>query len=327
MAANQITPPASGVVGRLAPSPTGHLHLGNAWAFLLAWLACRQAGGTLLLRLEDIDPDRSTDAYARDLMDDLRWIGLFWDGEPVIQSTRHGLYEAAIARLTAQGQVYPCYCTRRDLREQLQQLAGAPHVDDRGAPYPGTCRILTPEERRQREAAGRRPCLRFNTQGLAAQVFTDAVYGPQCFSLDECGGDFALRRSDGVFAYQLAVVVDDGLCGVTQVVRGHDILVSTPRQLALQTALGLPHPTYAHIPLLCDAQGERLAKRHASLTLRALRGRGISPEQIIGFLGFKAGFLPAPAPVTPADLIGSFNFQQLAMDRVCFHEQELLVGG
>ena len=321
------------VRGRLAPSPTGRLHLGNAWAFLLAWLACRKAGGTLVLRMEDIDPDRATQDWAEEIVFDLHWLGLDWDegphpdgtpGEtgdcgPYVQSRRGTLYEQALHRLGAR--VYPCYCTRKELRDQLHAMAGAPHVDDRGAPYPGTCRHLTAEERAQREAGGRHPCLRLNTEGLADIVFMDALCGPQRFSLAGCGGDFALRRSDGVWAYQLAVVVDDALMGVNQVVRGEDILVSTPRQLALFDLLGWPRPAYAHIPLLCDAAGERLAKRHNSLSLRALRAAGRTPQELVGLLAFKAGLQDRPDPKTPRELLDGFTWQRLPRGPVLLDAQ------
>ena len=265
------------VRGRLAPSPTGFLHLGNAWAFLLAWLACRSKGGSLVLRMEDIDPDRSRPEYADAIIRDLRWLGLDWDegpdaggpAGPYVQSARMGLYADALNRLDRAGHIYPCYCTRKELRT----LAGAPHVGDAGAAYPGTCRNLPPERRAELEAAGRRPCIRLRcpSQNYA---FEDAVFGPFSMTLEACGGDFALRRSDGVIAYQLAVVVDDGLMGITQVVRGEDLLVSTPRQLALFDLLGYPRPAYMHLPLLCDPEGERLAKRHAEPHVGLPAGRG-----------------------------------------------------
>ena len=282
--------PHGGVRTRFAPSPTGYMHLGNAWAFLLAWLAVRSAGGALVLRMEDIDPQRSRPEYARALVEDLRWLGLDWDEGPAVdgaipdegdmaeqgpcgpyfQSARAALYDATLDAMDRAGLVYPCYCTRKELR----QLAGAPHVDDAGAPYPGTCRHLSPEERRQREARGRRACLRLRCPEGRFH-FQDGLLGEQSFTLEDCGGDFALRRSDGVVAYQLAVALDDALMGITQVMRGRDILTSTPRQLALLRLWGFEPPAYAHIPLLLDGQGERLAKRHQSLGVRELRRQGV----------------------------------------------------
>lgn len=320
-------------IGRLAPSPTGHLHLGNAWAFLWAWAACRKqnsrnenppkATGRLLLRMEDIDPERSTPAFAAALMDDLRWLGLDWDAEPLIQSQRSAFYDAALDSLAQQNRLYPCYCTRKELREQLASLAGAPHVDDRGAPYPGTCQHLSPEQRQVKEAAGRRACLRLRTADLPSVDFTDIVCGPQRMTLEACGGDFALRRSDGVYAYQLAVVVDDALSGVNQVVRGNDILVSTPRQIALCRLLGYPQPTYAHLPLLCDENGERLAKRHASLSLCSLRDAGVAPERIIGLLAHKAGFIPTPTPCSPAAVLPAFHLSRFTPEAVRLSPSDL----
>lgn len=269
--------------------------------------------GRLLLRLEDIDPDRSTPAFAADIVDDLRWLGLDWDEEPLIQSQRHAAYNVALTRLADAGRLYPCYCTRKELRAQLHELtalAGAPHVDDRGAPYPGTCRALTPEQRHAREATGRPSCLRLNTANLPPVDFVDAVCGPQHHTLDTCGGDFALRRSDGVYAYQLAVVVDDAQSGVTQVVRGNDILLSTPRQIALLRLLGHTPPNYAHVPLLCDEHGERLAKRHASLSLRALRATSTPPERVLGLLASKAGIFASPQPCGLDHILAGFTLER-----------------
>lgn len=325
--------------GRLAPSPTGPLHLGNAWAFLLAWLAARAEGGALVLRMEDIDPDRSRQEYAEAIVEDLHWLGLDWDegpgsllaqsgaGDgphaPYEQSQRTALYEAALARLEAAGHLYPCYCTRKELRT----MAGAPHVDDAGAPYPGRCRHLTTTERAALAAQGRRPALRLrcpNKDDPAGMLpFEDAVYGPQNLSLTDCGGDFALRRSDGVLAYQLAVVADDDAMGITQVVRGRDILVSTPRQLWLYQLLGFTPPRYAHIPLLLDAEGERLAKRHQSLSLRALRERGMAPQAIVGLLGGLARCHEGHVPCSPAALLPAFSLKALPREDIRITPQKL----
>ena len=300
--------------GRLAPSPTGHLHLGNAWAFLLAWLSARSAGGQVVLRMEDIDPQRSRPEYAAAIMDDLRWLGLDWDEGPdvggpcgpYLQSARAQLYQRALERLESMGMLYPCFCTRRELRT----LAGAPHVGDGGAPYPGTCSHLSAEERTALLRQGRRPALRVRCDA-ARERFTDMLLGPQTMSLHDCGGDFALRRSDGVIAYQLAVVVDDAAMRITQAVRGNDILASTPRQLYLARLLGLSQPRYGHIPLLLDRGGERLAKRHASLTLRALRDAGAAPQALVGLLAWLARLQPAPTPVQPRQLCDAFRWDAL----------------
>lgn len=302
------------VCGRLAPSPTGYIHLGNAWAFLLAWLAARSAKGRVILRLEDIDPQRSRPEYAEALLEDLRWLGLDWDEGPDVggpassycQSQRSELYAAAVARLEAAGVVYPCFCTRRELR----QVAAAPHSDDVGTPYPGTCRDLTPQARAALLAQGRKACLRLRCPSRSMR-FADLALGPQEIELSRCGGDFALRRSDGVWAYQLAVALDDALMGVTQVVRGRDILPSTPRQLAILALLGHAAPQYGHVPLLLDSAGERLAKRHQSLAVRELRRQGADARRIVGFLAWRAGLHPAGCPAAPAELLSAFAWKRL----------------
>ncbi len=329
-----MTSHASKVRGRLAPSPTGHLHLGNAWAFLLAWLSARSAdggGGEIVLRMEDIDPDRSRAHDARDIIRDLRWLGLDWDEGPDIggphgpytQSERLPAYARALASLEASGHVYPCFCTRKELRS----LASAPHAPlsphglaGDGSPiYPGTCRALSPAERSQRLAQrlaqGRPPCLRLACPDESL-AFTDLIAGPQRFSLTDCGGDFALRRSDGVYAYQLAVVLDDIAMGITQIVRGDDILTSTPRQLLLHRLFNAPPPAYAHLPLILDHEGERLAKRHASLTLATLRDQGVSPLAITGYLAHRAKLLPGPQPTHPRELLPHFDLARIPRQAV-----------
>jgi len=315
--ASQMDRQTSRVVGRLAPSPTGRLHLGNAWAFLLAWLAARAAGGRVVLRLEDIDPERSRPEFAAGILCDLRWLGLDWDEGPDVsgphgpyeQSGRFAFYAEALARLERAGRVYPCYCTRKELRS----LASAPHAGtaDDGSPiYPGTCRDLSPAEREAFARQGRRPACRLRCDDVEI-AFDDLVAGPQRMTLRDCGGDFALRRSDGVFAYQLAVVLDDIAMGITQVVRGDDILSSTPRQIYLYGLLGAPVPQYAHLPLVLDAEGERLAKRHQSLTLGTLREAGVSAPAIVGYLGWRAGLSDAPRPAAPQGLVPAFSFGRL----------------
>lgn len=306
------------VVGRLAPSPTGLLHLGNAWAFLLAWLSARSQGGRVLLRMEDLDPQRSRQAFADAILQDLAWLGLDWDAgpdtasgaesavEPLVQSRRGHIYAEALARLEAAGLTYPCFCSRKELR----QLASAPHLGEEEAPRADPCRNLDTATRHSLLAAGRHAALRLRCPDEAI-TFDDAVMGPQRFAPGDFGGDFALRRSDGVVAYQLAVAVDDGLMGVTEVVRGRDLLPSTPRQLLVMRFLGLAAPRYAHIPLLLDAGGERLAKRHASLSLAALRARGVAPARIVGYLAGLAGINPGGAPAHPQELVGRFSLKAL----------------
>lgn len=325
-----MTPPfPPGPRGRLAPSPTGRMHLGNAYAFLMAWLSVRGQGGTLVLRMEDIDPERSKPVFAEGILDDLDWLGLTWDEgpdkggpcAPYTQSERLERYAALLEDLKNRGLVYPCYCTRKELR----MLASAPHVGDEGAPYPGTCRTLDAVRCAALEKSGRKASLRLNTeaaeqalagaggtagQGLALH-FSDRVLGEQRYTLRDCGGDFALRRSDGVIAYQLAVVADDADMGITEVVRGDDLLLSTPRQLLLFKLFGREAPCYAHVPLLHDATGERLAKRHKALEIAVLRKTGVSPEAITGYLGWLAGFLKKPEPARPRDLLPGFSLSAL----------------
>lgn len=343
------------VRGRLAPSPTGHIHLGNAAAFLMAWLCARAAKGQVVLRMEDIDPDRSRPEFAADMVRDLLWLGLDWDEGPEFpevpdllpdtrkvpsppspptrstptaptrlhlparggphgpysQSERLALYEDALARLERAGHVYPCFCTRKELRS----LASAPHAGECGPAYPGICRDLGPDDRARRLAEGRRPAMRVRCDDTEI-VFTDRLAGPQRMSLADCGGDFAVRRSDGVFAYQLAVVVDDIAMGITQVVRGDDILSSTPRQLWLYHLLGAPTPEYVHVPLLLDHEGERLAKRHGSLAVAALREAGVSPLAIVGYLALRLGLRDAPGLAAPRELAAGFDLARVVRQPV-----------
>jgi Glutamyl- and glutaminyl-tRNA synthetases len=232
-----------------------------------------------------------------------------------VQSERFGQYDALLQDFERRGLIYPCYCTRKELRT----LASAPHIGDEGAPYPGTCRNLEASKRARLEAEGRRASLRVNTDLAqdslgspgAAIGFHDLVFGPQKIDLRDCGGDFALRRSDGVFAYQLAVAADDAAMGITHVVRGEDLLLSTPRQILLFHLMGKTPPLYAHAPLLHDATGDRLAKRHKALELASLRKAGVSPEAVTGYLGFLAGCLDRPQKASPRELLAGFQFDKL----------------
>ena len=293
----------STVCGRFAPSPSGRMHLGNLWSSLLAWLAARSAGGRVVLRLEDLDPDRCTQAWCDQVMRDYEWLGLTWDNEPVYQSRRTELYHEAFAQLEGRGLLYPCYCTRAE-----RLAASAPHRSDGAAVYDGRCRRLSPQERDQL-ARTRRPAWRV-TVPQAAISFVDRIQGPFAQNLARDCGDFILRRSDGVYAYQLAVVVDDGEMGVTQVVRGSDLLDSTPRQLWLQDQLGLPHPEYGHVPLLLSPSGKRLAKRDRDQELGALQER-YTARELVGRLAHLAGLLPEPAPAAPQELIPLFSWDKL----------------
>lgn len=296
-------------VGRFAPSPSGRMHLGNVWACLLAWLAARSAGGAVVLRLEDLDPGRCRPEYCDQVMRDLEWLGLGWDGEPVYQSRRTQAYAQAFQELERQGLVYLCFCTR------AQRLAAsAPHRSDGAVVYDGRCARLTPEQRAELSRT-RRPAWRVRAPEKTI-TFRDLLQGEYGEDLKRDCGDFILRRSDGVYAYQLAVVVDDAWMGVNQVVRGSDLLSSTPRQLWLQEALGLPHPAYGHVPLLLAPDGRRLAKRDRDQELDALKARYSAPE-LVGRLAWAAGLLPEYAPATPEELIPLFAWEKLPRgDRV-----------
>lgn len=287
------------VKARLAPSPTGHMHLGNAWALLLAWLAARLEGGEIILRIEDIDTQRSKLTWEQGILHDLAWLGIDYDGDIVRQSQRTHVYEKAISTLSPL--LYPCYCTRKE----LQEIASAPQYgkentyDNRALPLATFCTCRN-KERSKHKHALRLVFPPLNTPEYVSEIphiekqqkkfsFHDMICGEQNVSLQECGGDFTLRRSDDMWAYQFAVSVDDATLGITQVVRGDDLLTSTPKQLYLFSLLGYQAPEYAHIPLLLDAQGRRLAKRHESLSLAAMYEKGIQPKQIITYLASLMG--------------------------------------
>ncbi|MEN6626154.1 MAG: tRNA glutamyl-Q(34) synthetase GluQRS [Candidatus Sumerlaeia bacterium] len=264
-------------VGRYAPSPTGDLHLGNLRTALVAWESIRRQGGIFILRVEDIDRPRTVPGAEERMLEDLRWLGMDWDEGPDVggpagpyrQSDRDAIYEAALARLTAAGLTYPCFCSRRDLKE-----ASAPHGEDGPVHRIVCCNTFRDNIPDRPEGA----TTRFRVEQRRLIEFVDRHRGPQRYDLDKLCGDFVIRRRDGLWAYQLACAVDDGLMGVTEVVRGGDLLSSTPRQIALLRALGLPVPQYEHIELVADAEGRRMCKRDGSCSLRSLREQGISPE-------------------------------------------------
>ena len=297
------------VRGRFAPSPSGRMHLGNLFCALLSYLSVKSRGGEWILRIEDLDTARCRPDYARQVEEDLRWLGLAWDeggsaggpDAPYFQSQRTALYEAALARLRGMGLVYPCFCTRAQLH-----AASAPHREDGLTVYPGTCRGLTPEDIARREASGRKGALRLRVPEETV-TFTDGHLGEVTEYLPTDCGDFLLRRSDGLFAYQLAVVVDDAAMGVTEVVRGADLLSSTPRQLLLYELLGWEAPEFYHFPLLLSPDGRRLSKRDGDLGLGALRER-YTPEEIIGKLAYLAGQNPGGGPRTPEALAEDFHW-------------------
>lgn len=299
------------IVGRFAPSPSGRMHLGNAFSCLLAWLSARAAGGRVILRHEDLDPARCRRDYADQIEDDLRWLGLDWDegGSQYYQSRRKEIYEQYLAALEEKGLVYPCFCTRADLH-----AASAPHAADGTPIYSGACRELSPRQRQER-AALRRPALRAMVPAEMV-CFRDGLQGQCSFQLQKECGDFILRRSDGVFAYQLAVVVDDGLMGVNQVVRGRDLLPSTPWQLWLQEQLGFPRPEYYHVPLLLAADGRRLSKRDGDMDLGAIRASGVSPQSLTGKLAFLAGITDREEALLPRELIPLFSWEKVKKESI-----------
>lgn len=301
------------IITRLAPSPTGLIHLGNAWSFLLCWLMARHQGGMVILRIDDLDPQRSRQEFVDDIKRDLSWLGLDWDQE-YSQSARYDIYATALAKL--KGLTYPCFCTRKELRA----LASAPHPGDEGAPYPGICLNLSKEQQQALIAAGKPYALRLRCPEHVMQ-FTDLTFGCQSWQKADYGGDFALKRSDGVWAYQFASAIDDGEMGVNLIVRGRDLLPSTPRQIILADVLGYERSAYGHIGLLLDNQGERLAKRHKSLAIAALAEAGITPGQITGFLASLAGLNPAGLPLSPTDILANLAGFQLPAEDIALPER------
>jgi len=304
------------IVGRLAPTPSGGLHLGNARTFLVAWLSARAAGGRVLLRIDDLDRARVKPGYVEQALADLRWLGLDCDGEPLYQSRRSDAYAAALEQLRADGLAYPCVCSRRE----IELAAQAPHAGDEGPAYPGTCR------NKSHHATDRKPAWRFKVEesgrGLSAPTspesrdaevaptlieFDDAVHGRCKFESD----DFVIFRNDGVAAYQLATVVDDHHQGVTEVVRGDDLLRSTARQVLLYHALKLTPPRYLHVPLVLDDAGHRMAKRRDSTRLAALREAGVDAAKIIGALAASCGWAKPGECAMPKELVGRFDLPKL----------------
>ena len=296
------TLPPERVVGRFAPSPSGRMHLGNVFTALLAWLSVRSKGGRLLLRIEDLDPDRSKPEFIDAIYEDLHWLGLDWDEEMPRQSTRTAAYAQAFDRLP----VYPCYCSRNELH-----TASAPHASDGRVLYAGTCRDLTPE---QRTAQARVPAWRVRVPEETV-AFHDGVFGEVRQDLaGECG-DFILRRSDGVYAYQLAVVCDDAAGGVTEVVRGCDLLDSTPRQIWLDRQLGFSVPWFYHVPLLVAPDGRRLSKREKDLDLDHLR-QAYTPEALIGLLAYAAGLIDTKRNIAPQELVPHFRWAAIQKENI-----------
>ena len=288
-------------VGRFAPTPSGRMHLGNLFSALLAWLSVKSRDGEMVLRMEDLDTQRTSREYAQILREDLQWLGLTWDRETPAQSQRTEVYDRYFDILKEKGLLYPCYCTRSQLHS-----VNAPHLSDGTYVYPGTCRDLTDA---QRAAMNRAPAWRVRVPDKLWQV-EDKIQGHyECNLATDCG-DMVVRRADGVYVYQLAVTVDDGLAGVTEVVRGSDLLSSAPRQMYLQELFGFPHPEYDHVPMLLAPDGRRLSKRDRDLDLGALR-QNYRPEEIIGTLAHCAGLLERRAPVSLEELRGEFSWKKV----------------
>jgi glutamyl-tRNA synthetase len=290
-------------IGRLAPSPTGAQHVGNARTYLIAWLAARSRGGRVVLRIEDIDSPRIKPGAAEQACDDLRWLGLDWDEGPIVQTTRLTLYEEALRRLQARELVYPCTCTRKD----VEQAASAPHSEHEGAAYPGTCAGRSVAD----ATSLRQPyAWRFRVDS-ESPVFTDGFQGPIALDLRSLGGDFVVWKSSGTPAYQLAVVVDDATQHVTEVIRGDDLIPSTPRQLLLYRAMDLQPPRFTHAPLVVGPDGRRLAKRHGDTRLSSLREAGVKAEMLLGLLAWSCGWLERIEPITTHDLVPRFRLESI----------------
>ena len=306
------------VRGRFAPTPSGRMHLGNAFSALVAWLSARAAGGGMVLRIEDLDPRAQSRERAELLMDDLRWLGLDWDEGPYFQSDRSEIYRKALDELRERGLTYPCFCSRAELH-----AATAPHASDGTPVYAGTCRGLSDAEVARRSAL-RPPATRLRVPDeddpTGTITFVDLAYGAQQEVLARECGDFLVRRSDGVVAYQLAVVVDDALMGVTQVVRGRDLLGSCARQIYLGGLLGYPAPEYGHVPLLVAPDKRRLSKRDKDLDLGVLRERGVCAARIVGTLAAAAGLCERGEDVMPGELVGSFSW-----DAIASHQEDVVV--
>ncbi|AKJ00917.1 glutamyl-tRNA synthetase [Archangium gephyra] len=300
--------------GRFAPSPTGRIHLGNARSALLGWLQARAAGGQFLLRIEDLDRARCKPQFLDDLYRDLEWLGLDWDETPLVQSQRDDVYREALEKLERTGRVYPCFCTRAE----IARAASAPHgLSDEGPRYPGTCAPLTPEAGAER-ARTRVPALRFRA-APGEWCFEDGLHGRTCQDVATLVGDFVVRRNDGVASYQLAVVVDDAASHITDVLRGDDLLTSTPRQLQIHEALGLTPPRFWHVPLVLGEDGKRLAKREGAFAVAELRERGIAVERVLGLLAAWSG-LGDGAPVTLQELVRRFRPELLPRSPVVARE-------
>lgn len=301
-------------IGRFAPSPSGRMHLGNALSAMLAWLSAKSTNGEVVLRIEDLDPARSRQEYAEGIMDDFLWLGLRWDRRSENQSNRSEVYFAAMERLREKGLVYPCYCSRGELH-----AASAPHTSDGRVIYGGTCRSLSEEERRSKTKI---PSQRLIMPDREVS-FVDGLQGTYSLNLQKEMGDIIICRADGVAAYQLAVVVDDAASGITEVVRGRDLLSSTPAQCYLYELLGFKPPKFYHIPMLLAPDGRRLSKRDKDMDFSYLR-ENYTPEQIIGLLSHLCGLLPKWEPISLRELTGEFSWEKVSRQDIIVDGDRLL---
>jgi glutamyl-tRNA synthetase len=292
-------------VGRLAPSPTGAQHIGNARTYLIAWLSARSRGGEVRLRIEDIDSPRVKPGAAEQALNDLRWLGLDWDGELVVQTSRIVEYKRTLEELKRKELVYPCTCSRSD----IERAASAPHAEHEGPAYPGSCAHRRASDSASLAAAGTTFAWRFRAS--ESPEFVDRYSGNVRVDLRELGGDFVVWKSAGTPAYQLAVVVDDAAMGITEVVRGDDLIPSTPRQLLLYRALGHAPPEFAHVPLVMGPDGRRLAKRHGDTRLSSLRAAGVKPEALVGLLAWSCGWTKGPEAIAARELLPRFRLEAI----------------
>jgi len=317
--------------GRLAPTPSGHLHLGNARTFLATWLAARSQNGSVVLRVEDIDRDRVSLELEREQLADLRWLGLDWDEGPDVggsfgpyrQSDCLERYRDALADLHRKGAVYPCVCSRKEIQAENQRAGGAPHPGEEQR-YPGTCRGLFESAKHALAESGRDAAWRFQVEP-GALPFDDLVQGECSTDSADVVGDFMVFRKNGWPAYQLAVVVDDAHMGITQVVRGQDLLASTARQLLLYRALGMQAPSeWAHLPLVNDERGMRMAKRDSALALRTLREARVSPERVTGLLAHSLGLQDSPRAISATELVSAFSWDKIPRTPIAIAEADAL---
>ena len=302
------------VVGRFAPTPSGRMHLGNVFAALIAWASVRSKNGEMVLRMEDLDTQRTSGEFAQILREDLKWLGLDYDRETPPQSQRSQVYDQYFEQMREMGLIYPCYCTRSQLHS-----VNAPHLSDGTYVYTGTCRNLTEQQRREFD---RKPAWRVIVPDKKWEV-GDLVQGHYELNLATECGDMVVRRADGVYVYQLAVTVDDGEAGVTEVVRGMDLLSSAPRQMYLQELFGFSHPVYGHVPMLLAPDGRRLSKRDRDLDLGELRKR-VSPEKLIGTLAFAAGLIDQNVAVSAKELAAEFDWAKLRGDAIYLDASDLM---